>query len=61
MKLGDDAVAVRDEDGFPTLGKTHVLAELVLQHLEADGAHAAEVVSGRYLGNDSRRPPSVRR
>ena len=38
-KLGHDAIAVRDQDGFTSGREPDVLAELVFKQLDADGSH----------------------
>jgi hypothetical protein len=39
-QLGNDAIAVGDEDGLAASGETHIFAELVLEGFQADSAHS---------------------
>ena len=50
-QLGDDSVPVGHEHRLTACSEAHVLAELVLEDLEADGPHETEVAPGSYLVN----------
>lgn len=51
--LGNDSMPVGDEDGLARSSATDVFAELVLEDLEADGAHGREVASSGYFVDGS--------
>src|SRR6266568_5473846 len=60
-QLGDHAVALGDEHHLALLREADILAQLVLQDLEADGAHGRNVASGSYQRNEAPTTCSRRR
>jgi hypothetical protein len=52
-ELGDDALPIRHEDGLARRREADILTQAVLQDLQANSTHGAEVASGSYLANAS--------
>jgi len=48
--LGHDTLAIRHQHGLAAGGQADVLAELVLQNLQADGSHGTSAAPGSFLG-----------
>lgn len=55
--LGHHAVAIGHEHGFAGSGETDVLAQPVLEDLEADRFHNGQVASGSYFVKTPFDPP----
>lgn len=50
-KLGHDAIAVRDQNGFASGRQPDIFAELVFEQFDADRPHAIKVATGSYFVN----------
>jgi hypothetical protein len=50
-ELGDNAIAIGDDNRLAGRGQPDVFAEFVLQDFEADGARRFQVASGSYFVN----------
>jgi hypothetical protein len=49
--FGDDTLAIRHQHRFARSGSANILAELVLEDFEADGAHTFNVASRGHFVN----------